>query len=371
MPAVAVAPSVAAGRLWTHDFHPQARLLMADDAILLVNLGSPDSPDVADVRRYLGQFLMDPFVIDAPYPIRRLIVSGFILPFRPKQSAEAYRSIWTDAGSPLVVTSRAVAQALGSRLEQPIALGMRYGNPSIRSALEELLVNGQLRRILAVPLYPHYALSSVTTVAVEIERQLRTLGASVELQVLPPFYDDERYIGALSAVIRDHLDWPYDHVLFSFHGLPERHLRKADPTGAHCLRSATCCETPSPAHARCYRHQTRVTTRLVAERCGLAADRHSIAFQSRLGKDSWLKPFTDRELVRLAGQGVRRIAVVCPAFVSDCLETLEEIGIRGRRSFLDAGGDELRLIPCMNEDRRWIDALAAMCTSTLTTPVPA
>lgn len=334
--------------------------------ILLLNLGSPDSTAVPDVRRYLNQFLMDERVIDAPWPIRAFVVKGTILPKRPKESAEAYEAIWWPEGSPLITISRRVEAGLRERVDLPIALGMRYGNPSTESALRELLAHGDLDEILAIPLYPHYAMSSYETAVVEAKRALRKFGAKTPLVVFPPFYNRDDYIDALVAAAAPHLEKPYDHILFSYHGIPERHLRKTDPTGSHCLQALDCCHTPSPAHDVCYRHQCFKTTELFARKAGLPADKHSISFQSRLGKDPWLKPYTDLEFERLPKEGVKRLVVFSPAFVSDCLETLEELGMRGKESFLEAGGEEFTLVPCLNDHPQWIDTLARWCTE----PVP-
>ncbi|WP_457654333.1 ferrochelatase [Rhodocaloribacter sp.] len=328
--------------------------------VLLVNLGSPDSTRVEDVRAYLREFLMDPCVIDAPYPIRAMIVHGFILPFRPKHSAEAYASIWWDEGSPLLVIGRRVLRALRRRLDRPVALGMRYGNPSIGAALTELLEQ-DVRDVFLVPLYPHYAMATVQTVVDQTRAALEAAGTDARLKVMPPFYADPAYLEALAESAAESLRWDYDHLLFSYHGVPERHVRKTDPTGAHCLRSDACCVTPSEAHATCYRHQVYRTTEALAARLGLPPERYSVAFQSRLGPDAWLAPATARELERLAQGGVRRLLVLCPSFVADCLETLEEIGLRGRESFLKAGGEEMRLIPCLNDHPAWIDALTSYC----------
>jgi ferrochelatase len=328
--------------------------------VLLVNLGSPDSPSVGDVRRYLGEFLMDGHVIDVPYLLRRLIVGAFILPFRPKRSAEAYHSIWTKDGSPLVVISREVQRLLAERLDVPVELAMRYGNPSIRSAVERLLENGA-GRIFVVPLYPHYAASTIRTSVEAVHNAVRETGADAVLDVIQPFYDDPMYIEALAESTRDYLVEGYDHLLVSYHGLPERHLRKADPTGSHCLSSDDCCARPSEAHATCYRHQVLRTTELLAERLALPSGKHSVAFQSRLGRDKWLGPFTVDEVGRLAASGVKRLLVMCPAFVSDCLETIEEIGMGVRDAFLAAGGESFERIPCLNDHVKWIDALEHYC----------
>jgi ferrochelatase len=333
-------------------------------AVLLSNLGSPDSCSVEDVRRYLDEFLMDPRVLDVPHLVRRMIVSWFILPKRPAESAEAYRSIWWDGGSPLLVISERVTEAVQARLDVPVGLSMRYGSPSIAHGLEKVLSAGgdELEEVLFVPLYPHYAMSTVETAVVRAREAMEELApAGVRLTVLPPFYDNPRYIDALVESARDYLESDHDHLLFSYHGLPERHLRKTDPTGGHCLRVRDCCDTPSSAHDTCYRAQVFRTTEAFVNRAGVGAGTYSVAFQSRLGRDPWLTPFADAEIERLARDGVRRLLVICPAFVSDCLETLEEIGIRGRESFVAAGGEELRLIPCLNDHPRWIETLSTWC----------
>lgn len=331
--------------------------------ILLINLGSPDSPAVSDVRRYLHQFLMDPCVIDVPYLLRKFIVCTSILPTRPAHMAAAYRSIWWDEGSPLVVISSRVRDALQSQVKMPVELAMRYGNPSVEYGVRRLLERGgeAMQEILVVPLYPHFAQATVRTAVDAYEKALRRTGRLVSTVVLPPFYSDPVYIGALAASMQESLGWEHDHLLFSYHGIPERHVRKEDPTGNHCLASADCCDRDSPAIERCYRAHCMRATRAVAAALTLAPERYTVTFQSRLGKDPWLQPFTDHEIVRLAGEGVRRLLIVCPSFVSDCLETLEEIGIRAREDFIATGGEDLRLVPCMNEHPRWIAALKNWC----------
>jgi ferrochelatase len=327
--------------------------------VLLVNLGSPDSPSVPDVRRYLREFLMDGRVLDAPWPVRFCIVHFAILPFRPKPSAEAYHKIWTPAGSPLVVTSRNVQASLRQRVNVPVELAMRYQNPSIPDAVRNLASTG-VDEVLLIPLFPHYAMSSFETAVERVKEVAAALAPQMRLQVQPPFYAEPDYIAALVGSAQEYLAQGYDHLLFSFHGLPERHLRKSDPTGRHCLASENCCTTPSPAHATCYRAQCLKTVAAFVEQAGVLEGKYSIAFQSRLGRDPWLKPYTDFELPRLAQSGVRKLLVICPAFVSDCLETLEEIGLRGRETFLEAGGKEFALIPCLNEHPLWLAALENM-----------
>ena len=334
---------------------------MTKRAVLLVNLGSPDSPSVPDVRRYLREFLMDGRVLDTPWPIRFGVVHFAILPKRPAESARAYSKIWTSNGSPLVVISRNVTRQLQQRLSIPVELAMRYQNPSIADAVKKLAAQG-VAEVFLIPLFPHYAMSSFESAVVRVRQLVSQLAPGMQLHVQQPYYDDPQYIDALVATAREHLEAGYDHLLFSFHGIPERHLRKADPTRRHCLQSANCCEMPSEAHQFCYRAQCLKTMRDFVAKAGVPANKYSFAFQSRLGRDPWLKPYTDLELERFAREGVKKLLVMCPAFVSDCLETIEEIGMRGRDSFVQSGGEQLQLIPCMNEHRRWIDALESFVT---------
>jgi ferrochelatase len=333
--------------------------------VLLVNLGTPASTGVQDVRAYLRDFLTDPYVIDLPAPLRHLVVRGFILPFRPRRSAGAYAKIWDAAGpgtgSPLLHYSRKLRTALAARLDgMPCELAMRYGEPSLDRALRALGSRG-VDQVHLITLYPQHADSTrETTIAAVRER----LPRGMTLTVMPPFYDDPDYLNAQADLIRRHLPGDFKHLLFSYHGLPERHLTRADPTGGHCLRSADCCETPSPAHATCYRHQVRVTSRELARRLEIDDGQWSISFQSRLGRLPWLSPYTDEVLGALPGRGVRHLAVACPAFVADNLETLEEIGMAGRESFLAAGGVSFTLIPCLNDDPAWVGVLAGWCRDT-------
>lgn len=336
---------------------------MAERAVLLVNLGSPDSYATRDVRRYLDEFLMDGRVIDLPWPLRRLIVSAFVLPKRPPQTAQAYRSIWLDEGAPLKVYTDRLARALDRRLEAPVRWAMRYGTPAIAPTLATLAADG-VREVRLLPLYPHYAMSTVETTVVEAQRAIAQRGLPLTLTVAPVFYDDDGYVDALATVTGRHMPADCDHLLMSYHGLPERHLKRTDPTGGHCLRGADCCEQPSPAHARCYRHQVRVTSQKLAQKLELEPTQWSLSFQSRLGSAKWLQPYTDEVIAALPAQGVRRLAVVCPAFVADNLETLEEIGIQGRETFLAAGGESFTRIPCLNDDPAWVDALADLLQRT-------
>ncbi|WP_269543050.1 ferrochelatase [Cerasicoccus fimbriatus] len=329
---------------------------MAKPGVLLLNLGSPASTSVPDVREYLKEFLLDERVIDASTPIRNLIVRGFILPTRPKKSAEAYASIWTPEGSPLIVTSKKQRELVAKDRDFPIALAMRYGEPSIASTVREL-VNAGVDQLYVMPLYPHYAMSSYETVVVRVMEEVNAQKPGMNVTLLQPFYNDEDYLSAMAASVTPYLQQGYDHVLFSYHGIPERHLRKSDPSHAHCLERPDCCETCHPAHHTCYRHQCFTTTHSVAERAGIPKDKYSISFQSRLGRDPWLKPYTDFRLRDMPGEGIKNLLVLCPAFITDCLETLEEISEEGKEIFLEAGGEQFQQIPCLNDHPAFIDFL--------------
>jgi len=325
--------------------------------VLLMNLGSPDSTEVKDVRKYLDQFLMDERVIDKPWLFRAMLVKGIIVPFRAPRSAEAYRTIWTDKGSPLIEITRQLQQALQSKIDEPVAIAMRYGNPSPEDGFDELLkTNPAIDEVIAVPLYPHYAMSSYET-AVEYAKEIyQNKKYSFKLTFVPPFYHNEDYLHALAENIRPFLNKDYDHILFSYHGIPERHIRKSDIAGKHCLQSSNCCEVASTAHVHCYRHQAITTTKRVTGILNIPSSKYSISFQSRLGK-GWLTPFTDVRLRELPAEGIKKLLIICPAFVSDCLETLEEIAMRGKAIFTGAGGASYTMIPCLNTNDLWVDAL--------------
>ena len=333
---------------------------MAQRAVLLVNLGSPDSTSVPDVRRYLDEFLGDERVIDRPaQPFRSLLVHRIIIPRRAPKSAHAYEQIWTKEGSPLIVISKSVQQKLAAALgpETPVYLAMRYGKPSIASVMAQIVADG-VEELFLVPQYPHYAMSSWETVVVKVYEEAARLSPKLRVDCIQPFYADADYIEALHAVSAPYLSQPHDYVLFSYHGIPVRHLQKADSSKAHCLEVNDCCNTCSPIHATCYRAQCFATTRALAARAGLAPDRHSVSFQSRLVGEPWLSPYTDHELERLAKEGRKRILVLCPAFLADCLETIEEISGEGKETFLQAGGEAFTQIPCLNDQSPFIDFLA-------------
>ena len=326
-------------------------------AVLLVNLGSPDSTDVPDVRRYLQEFLGDERVIDMkPRWAAKFLVNCIITPRRAPKSAEAYKSIWTPDGSPLITTSMSVQRKLVATLgpDTPVFLAMRYGTPSIPSVLQAIHAAG-IQELFLIPQYPHYAMSSWETVVVKVYADAKLHAPDTRVVCAQPFYEDADYIEALHEVSRPHLHAaPYDHVLFSYHGIPERHLRKADASKGHCTIKADCCDTCDAAHAMCYKAQCVKTTRAFVRLAGIPDDRWSISFQSRLAGEPWLQPYTDHELERLPRDGKKRLVIFTPAFVADCLETLEEIAGEGKEQFLHAGGESFRHVPCLNDSPAYL-----------------
>lgn len=334
-------------------------------AVILMNLGSPDSTSVPDVRKYLMEFLMDGRVIDYPYLIRKILVGGIIVPFRAAKSAKAYDSVWTEKGSPLIVITKELQKAVSENVEEPIFISMRYGNPSMKDTYDEILRTfPKIKEILLIPMYPHYAMSSYET-AVEYAKEIhRKNKYKFDLKFVRPFYDQVDFINAITESIRPYIQQDFDHLLFSYHGIPERHILKSDTTGSHCLQFDDCCNHPSVAHRHCYRHQCLRTMELVAQNLGVPKSKYSFSFQSRLGRSEWLKPYTAKRLEEMPGEGIRRLVIACPAFVSDCLETLEEIAVEGREAFLHAGGESFTLIPCLNVHPLWVHTLKKWITQT-------
>lgn len=327
--------------------------------VLLVNLGTPASPRRADVRRYLREFLSDPRVIDTSAIVRAALLYGVVLPFRPRVAADAYAKIWMREGSPLLVYGERLRDALARQLgaEYQVDFAMRYGDPSIQDALASF-AEKDIDHILVLPLFPQFASSSTGSALEAIYRAAGRFLVPPKLEVLPAFYDDPLFIRELAARARSLSGERPDHLLVSFHGLPERQILKADPSGRHCLHRADCCERPDAPVFACYRAQCRVTARGLATELGLGDGDWSLSFQSRLGRTPWLRPYTDEILVDLHERGVRRLAVSCPAFVADCLETLEEIGIRAREQWLAMGGEELQLIPSLNDSAGFVNLIA-------------
>jgi len=332
--------------------------------LLLINLGTPDAPQTPEVRRYLRQFLSDPRVLDMNAAARAFVLNVFILPFRPRRSAAAYRKIWTEVGSPLLVHGLALREQLHERLgpQVQVELGMRYQNPSIASAIERFRAN-DVDRIVALPLFPQYSSAASGSAVEKLFDVVGELWNVPQLQVVPPFYDDSGFLDAFAAVgRRTTREFEPDYVLMSFHGLPERHMTKSDEStnGRHCLESEDCCLRMVAANRNCYRAQSFATARGIATRLGIAESDYSVSFQSRLGRDPWIKPYTDEVIVELAQRGVKKLAVLSPAFVADCLETLEELAIRGREDFRKHGGEDLRLVPSLNSTAPWVDAVVAL-----------
>lgn len=326
--------------------------------VLIVNLGSPDSTSTKDVRKYLSEFLMDERVLDMPYLKRLLLVKGIILRTRPKKSATAYQKIWWKEGSPLEVISQRFTEKITKKIDIPIALAMRYGSMSMQKGFQELADKG-VTEIFMIPMYPHFAMSSYETVLVKANAVLEKYFPHTKLEVAPVFYNDADYIKAMVNNIKSNLEGvDYDHILFSYHGLPERHMYLADTTKSHCKVNGTCCNTPSIAHKTCYRHQCFETTKEIVKQLDLDGKTFSNSFQSRMLKDPWLKPYTDFEFARFPKEGIKKLAVITPAFTVDCLETLEEIAIAGKEQFLSTGGEKYVHIPCMNENDDWVNVVA-------------
>lgn len=325
--------------------------------VLLVNLGSPDSTDPKDVKKYLDEFLMDPRVIDVPYWFRAFLVRGIVLNTRPKKSAAAYAKIWWKEGSPLIVLSERLQNKVQSNTEIPVGLAMRYGSMSIKKGLVELTSRG-VDDVLIIPLYPQFAMATTETITVLADELQQQYFPNIKISSLPAFYNKEAYINILSNSINEEIkDLDYEHLLFSYHGVPERHIKKQDITKSHCKIDGSCCHTPSEAHQYCYRHQCYETTKQVAKKLQLEEGTYSTSFQSRLGFDPWLQPYTDRTIERLGLEGTKKMAIVTPAFVSDCLETLEEIAMEGKELFKEVGGQEFTTVACLNDRDDWAKLL--------------
>lgn len=325
--------------------------------ILLVNLGSPESPDIKDVRTYLDEFLMDKYVIDKPYLFRLFLVRGIILNTRPKKSAAMYSKIWTKEGSPLVVLSRRMQKKIQSEISLPVSLAMRYGSISIKNGLQELK-NQNVTEVFVLPLYPQYAMSATETVLEKAESLRKKYFQTMKFDVIKSFYNHPDYIKSLTESIKTQLEtFDYDHLLFSYHGIPESHIYKTDPTQSHCKIDKNCCKTFSTAHDFCYRHQCYETMNLVVEALQIPTEKYSLSFQSRLGKGKWLEPYTNEVVKELAQKGIKKLAIVTPSFVADCLETIEEIGIENKEEFLQNGGEDFLALSCLNDDDLWCNSV--------------
>ncbi len=319
----------------------------------MINLGSPDSTSIPDVKKYLDEFLMDKRVIGKSYIFRWILVKLIILNTRPKKSAKAYKKIWWKEGSPLIVLSKRLFDKVTKLVSFPVALAMRYGSISIFKGLKELDDKG-VKNITVLPLYPHYAMSSYETVVEKVKDEVKTNFPHLKIRTVEPFYNDKKYIDLLCKKIKSTISKiEYDHILFSYHGIPISHLKISDPTNSHCYKVKDCCNNHSDAHKFCYKHQVLETTELVIKKLKIDKNKYSNAFQSRLPNEAWLKPYTDDELVRLAKEGKKKLVIVTPAFVTDCLETLEEIAMEGKEEFLEAGGESYHYVPCLNDDDDW------------------
>jgi len=319
----------------------------------MINLGSPDSTSIKDVRKYLDEFLMDERVIGKSYWFRWFLVKVIILNTRPRKSAKAYKKIWWKEGSPLIVLSKRLFDKVTKLVNFPVSLAMRYGSISIFKGLKELDDKG-VKNITVLPLYPHYAMSSYETVVEKVKDEVKTNFPHLKIKTVEPFYNNKKYIDLLCKKIENTISKiEYDHILFSYHGIPISHLKISDPTNIHCYKVKDCCNNHSDAHKFCYKHQVLETTELVIKKLKINKNKYSNAFQSRLPNEAWLKPYTDDELVRLAKEGKKRLVIVTPAFVTDCLETLEEIAMEGKEEFLEAGGESYHYVPCLNDDDDW------------------
>ncbi len=326
--------------------------------VLLVNLGSPESTSPKDVKKYLDEFLMDPRVIDVNWLLRAFIVKGIVLHTRPKKSAAAYQKIWWEGGSPLIVISEKLQEKVQQKTDIPVSLAMRYGSMTLQKGMQELADKG-VDDILLIPLYPQFAMATTETITVLADKLQQVHFPNIKLTHFPAFYNQENYIDVLANSIKQQLKGvDYEQLLFSYHGIPERHIRKQDTTKSHCKIDGSCCNTPSVAHKTCYRHQCFEVTKLVAKKLHLTEGTYSTTFQSRLGMDQWLLPYTDRTIEKFGLNGTKKMAVVCPAFVSDCLETLEEIAMEGKALFQEVGGEELTTLSCLNDDENWVNLVA-------------
>ena len=334
-------------------------VLNKNEAVLLLNLGSPKELNKKSVRQYLKVFLSDDYVVDLPKLLQQLILKAFILPFRPSKTLHAYKQIWTKEGSPLIVSTKKIAAKLAEKTNWNVEIAMRYEDPSIKDALQKLRNQG-CKKLFVIPLYPHNAMATTTTTEVEVRRIADNIFQGLELVFIKPFYGNKQYINALKKSLEPVIEKDnFDKLIFSYHGIPERQVKKTDVTGNHCFSSENCCEVECPGSADCYKAHTVQTTNKVVQELGIDNQKWEIAYQSRIGP-GWLKPFTDKRLEAMPNNGIKSVAILCPSFISDCLETLEEIDIRGRKTFLDAGGEKMTYIPCLNDSESTIELLKGL-----------
>ena len=330
--------------------------LQKNEGVLLINLGSPKELSKKSVRQYLRVFLSDDNVVDLPKFFQQFILRLFILPFRPKNTLEAYEKIWTKEGSPLIISTESIANKLTEKTGWNVEYAMRYEEPSIEKALHKFKKN-EINKIYVISLYPHNAMATTVTTELETRNVAMNISNDFELIFTKPFFDNEEYINAMVNSIRPYVEnKSYDKIIFSYHGIPKRQAKKTDETGEHCFSTSNCCEIENDGSKDCYRSHTRIASDLTAKKLGLKDDQWEIAYQSRIGP-GWLTPFTDKRLAKLPEEGIDNIAILCPSFISDCLETLEEIDIRGRETFLKAGGKNMTYIPCLNDSEDTINLL--------------
>ena len=330
--------------------------LQKNEGVLLINLGSPKELSKKSVRQYLRVFLSDDNVVDLPKFFQQFILRLFILPFRPKNTLEAYEKIWTKEGSPLIISTESIANKLTEKTGWNVEYAMRYEEPSIEKALHKFKKN-EINKIYVISLYPHNAMATTVTTELETRNVAMNVSNDFELIFTKPFFDNEEYINAMVNSIRPYVEnKSYDKIIFSYHGIPKRQAKKTDETGEHCFSTSNCCEIENDGSKDCYRSHTRIASDLTAKKLGLEDDQWEIAYQSRIGP-GWLTPFTDKRLAKLPEEGKDNIAILCPSFISDCLETLEEIDIRGRETFLKAGGKNMTYIPCLNDSEDTINLL--------------
>ena len=324
--------------------------------ILLINLGSPNDLSSKSIKDFLIEFLSDDLVVDYPKFIQQLLVKGIIVPFRYKNTQSAYKEVWTEDGSPLILTTQQLAKELSNETSLPVEIAMRYQNPSIKDGLAKLTKEG-CTKIKVVPLYPHFAISTTLTTKLKVQEELDKMDLDIEVEFVDSFFDSELYIKALSETIRDNMDPESDLLLFSYHGIPKRHLKKATEERNHS--EELCLNSECNIKEYCYRYQVIETSRLCAEALGLEKEKWMVSFQSRVGP-GWLEPFTDKVLEKLPSDGIKNINVVSPSFVSDNLETLEEVNIEGRETFMENGGEKFNYIPCLNVEKNWVSFLASI-----------
>ena len=328
--------------------------------ILLVNLGSPKSLSKSDVREYLKEFLSDDYVMDLPKILQQFILRAFILPFRPSKTKEAYEKIWEKEGSPLIINTQKIATSLSEKTGWKVDIAMRYQEPSIREKVKKYKQR-KINEVIVIPLYPHHAMSTTKTTNIEIDKIVSEEYPNLKVRYIEPFYNDPRYINALSHSIKPYLN-DLDKLVFSYHGIPERHLTKGDVVGDHCMKVENCCDINCKSSQSCYRSNVLATSKLTADQLELTDNQWMVSFQSRVSimGPAWLKPYTDIEIDKLGENGMEKIGVVCPSFIADCLETLEEIEMQAKESFIESGGKELVYIPCLNNNPEFINALESI-----------